>query len=71
MYVYVYRCHSFRNLLISPTKSRGGVGYVDLEWILKDSEDKGELNIMTETILSTYEGHSIFTLFMDKFDVYE
>ena len=26
---------------------------------------------MTETILSTYEGHSIFTLFMDKFDVYE
>ena len=54
---YIFRTYSYLNLL-------------DLQWI-KDIENKDELNIMTETILSTYEGHTIFSLFLDKFEVYE
>ena len=54
---YIFRTYSYLNLL-------------DLQWIL-NIENKDELNIMTETILSTYEGHTIFSLFLDKFEVYE
>ena len=57
---YIFRTHSYLNLL-------------DLNWIADsvDGREVSELNIMPETILSTYMGHTIFSLFLDKCEVFE
>lgn len=54
---YIFRTHSYLNLL-------------DLKWI-NDNRDSSELNIMLETILSTFAGHNLFSIFLDKVEVFE
>ena len=53
---YIFRTHSYLNLL-------------DLKWI-NDNRDSGELNIMLETILSTFAGHNLFSIFLDSVKVF-
>jgi len=54
----VFRTHSLLDLL-------------DLQYVAKAVESKEDFYIETSTILSTYQGHTIFSLFMQQPEVYE